>query len=284
MEHTDPNTFAARRRRTVIAMLLSLGVLASLMFSPASPATAAGISVQVVSPGVLAPGSTLSARTSSGVVRVEYTIETAPGYAVNRYFLGSSNAAPFSVQWNDVPSGFLNAPGDYRLVATAYDQSGASVRSDAPVGGIQRRTSVQVPGTFPTIANSAFFNQSLSSPTLSGGAVVRTASFGGGNFTRYVALPVAGSAATYTLSPPSAGPFDLHVSHTLLDQASGAIQIAVNGVIVAASQSFDARTSQFGVMSFETVRVSLRQGNNTITLTSLGGDSPRLVNVYAAAL
>jgi hypothetical protein len=273
-----PEGAGGRRRLVLAALALPLGVMASTL-APTASVGASPISIQVVSPGVLAPGTTLASKASAGVVRVEYTLQTTPGYSQTTYLLGSSSTAPFSVQWNGVPSGFLHNPSEYLLVATAFDQFGGSVRSDAPVGGVQRRTSVNVPGTWPTISNRTF----AASPTSSsGGAVTRSLNLGGGNFQPYTALPSAGSTATFTLSAKAAARFNVHVSHTLLNQPSAPTQIAVNGVVVANSVSFDASTPQFGVLAVKTVAANLKQGTNTITVTSLGANGPSVVNVYAA--
>jgi hypothetical protein len=274
--HSPPRHYVMRIA-TAIAFAL-LGSVAALGAASGAAAQSTSIGVQVGSPGTLVPGTTLTATATPGVVRVEYTLETRPGYSFNRYFLAQSTAAPFSAQWNGTPSALPGGPNDYLLVATAYDASGRSVRSDAVVGGIQRRTSVTVPGTWATVRNRAFASLP---PALSGGAVTRGQIVDGGVVQAVTTLPAAGGSATYTLKASAAARFEVHIAHQV-NAGNAAVEIRVNGIAVASSRTFATPTLQSGVTGVSTVSANLQAGNNTVTITSTGANGPSLLAVYAA--
>jgi hypothetical protein len=267
-----------------MALLLPLGLLAGLGLQATAASASSGLSVRVVDPGVLATGTTLTATVGPSVTRVEYRLRfPALDSAGTTFFLGSSTRAPFSVRWNGNPSAFLGSVGE--LVATAYDQNGASISSDEPFEGRQfRAPSVEIPGAWSTVANRAYagFN-TFPQPSLSDGAVRRTVNAGGGSFLPYVAFPTSGSSASFTLDVVTAAQFDLSIRRFLADQPSAPLRIAVNGVVVVDSQGFRTRAARSSDTFALTVPVTLRQGVNTVTLTALAANGPSVTGVYVAA-
>jgi hypothetical protein len=270
-------------RRHVItrlrAAMVVVGLAAATAGAAAGPASAqaAPPSIRLVTPGqggTLVPGTVITPSVSSGIFRVEYTL-TAPGaYSSISYLLGASTAPPFTLTWQGVPSGLIGAADlrSWRLVATGFDSSGAIVHSDAPVNGIQVRPTVS-----PRVMGFG--------PTVTGGAV-NAGVLGSGQVSVPVTrFPAAGASATYSLSAPSAGTYDLHIARGELSSTGGTLRVTVNGVVVADAAGFATSPTRKApdVRDVVSIRVPLNARANTVTLTAVGGAGPTILNVYAAA-
>jgi hypothetical protein len=279
----DPNRGPLRRYRTAFGAFALTAAVAAGAADPAIARTPP--SVRIESPaqgGTLTPGSTITPVVTDGIFRVEYTLTVPGAYSSTTYLLGVSDQPPFSFQWNGVPSGIVAAPDlrSLRLVAKAFDSSGAVVRSDAPVNGVQVVPAVVVPGTWATVSPRAM----ASSPRVSAGATNGGILAGGGVSAPITRFPVGGATATYTLTVPTAGNYDLHVAHGEIGRLNTSLRIAVNNTVVADAPFVGSVTRQASdVQQVVSVPVRLNAGANTVVLTAIGGVGPSILSVYTAA-
>jgi hypothetical protein len=274
---------AAHRRAAMLAIAFaaSAGTFVPAVASDETP------SVRLVSPaqgGSLTPGTRITPDVSDGIFRVVYTLSTPGGYTTTTYLLGASDTPPFAFTYRGIPSGLVASADvvNWRLVATAFDSSGRVVRSDAAVAGIQVVPAVTVPGTWVTVPQRGF----APSPSVADGAVNAGILISGQLSALITTFPVEGAKATYSLSVPAAGTYDLHVAQGRIGRSERFLRIEVNGVVVSDAARFAGSVTQQPADVRRVVsvrRVPLSAGANTVVLTAVDGAGPDIFNVYTAA-
>lgn len=124
-----------------MALALTLTQVQSTLAAAAPrPPRPPQLSVQITSPAngaVLQPGAVITVKTSTNVVRVEYSIVSTSYTGLTENYLGSSTGTSFT--WTGYASAIIYGGGPYRLMLRAYDARNNMVTNEI---------NVVVPGTF----------------------------------------------------------------------------------------------------------------------------------------